>query len=410
MTNPFRALFNRRDGIGSSHDLWNLLARGSVSASGSVVNERTAFNVAVIGTCVSLISRTIATLPVGIFERTPDGRGKKPAAGHPLERVLQKPNGWQTRAELVQMLQAHLLLRGNAYAWENWVEIPGAGLQLTELIPLHPDRVQVEQREDWSLVYTLVQKNGQRVTLPSDEVLHLRGLSTDGFMGRSILDDLRDPIGVALSTQEYSSRFWKDDATPPIVLRHPMALSPAAKSNIETSWSDTYGSKDKRRIAVIEEGMDIKQLAFTPNDSQMLQTRQFTRGELAAAFHVPPHMIGDTEKSTSWGTGIEQQQIGFLTFAINPWLECWEQRLNQNLITAPNRFFVEFNVNGLLRGDATARSNFYWRMIQMGAMSPNEVRSFENMNPIAQGDVYLQPTNLAPLGFDPAAAGSGSAQ
>lgn len=179
-------------------------------------------------------------------------------------------------------------------------------------------------------------------------------------------------------------------------------LGEKARKNLEESWEATYGrGEGKRRVAVIEEGMEIQQLSLSPEDGQFLETRAFSRGEIAGAFHVPPHMIGDTEKSTSWGTGIEQQQIGFLVFTLRPDLVLWEQRLTRDLIRQPDRFFIEFNTNGFMRGDAATRGAWYRVMREIGAYSANDIRAFENENPIEGGDGYLQPVNLAPLGYDP---------
>jgi HK97 family phage portal protein len=411
LRNPLRALFERRSGINSPHDLLEYLTKGMTSKAGSTVNENTALNVAAVMTCVSLISRTIATLPIGIFERL-DARNKQRATSHPLAKVFAKPNGWQTRAEFAQMMQTHLLLRGNAYAWLNWgvsaIVNGEPQYQLLEMVPLHPDRVTVKQRDSWTLDYTLTQKDGTPIPLVPDSVLHLRGLSTDGVMGRSVLADAREVIGGAIATQDHSSNFWKRDGTPTVALRHPKTLGADGKvaENLRKQWEELYSGADRSRVAVLEEGMEIQQLSINAEDAQFLETRKFQRSEIAGWFHVPPHMIGDTEKSTSWGTGIEQQQIGFLTFTIRPWLVAWEQRLNLDLMINPQRFFIEFNVDGLLRGDIGSRYTAYDKGIRGGWLSPNDVRALENMNPIEDGDTYLQPTNMAPLGTEPPAPGA----
>jgi HK97 family phage portal protein len=402
MRNPLRALFEQRS-IGTPHDLWTYLSRGSTSSSGAVVNERSALAVPVVLTCVSLISRTIMTLPVDVYERLPNG-GKRKADEHPLARLFDNPNSWQDWPMFCQMLQAHLLLRGNAYAWVNWVGVRGSEFQqVREMIPLHPDQVTVEQNDDWTLKYTLTRKNGTRVPIPADEMLHLRGLSTNGYMGRSPIDDLRDAIGGAISSQDYSGNFWKKGGTPELMLKHPKTLSDKAKKGIEEAWEKTYGGKDGRRVAVIEEGMEIEQLSVTPEQGQFLETNKFGRSQLAGAFHVPPHMIGDTEKSTSWGTGIEQQQIGYLTFTIQPWLTVWEHGIRRALIANERRFYVKFKVEGLLRGDSAGRSTFYQRMHGVGAMSPNDIRALEDMDPVDKGNTYYVPSNYVPLGTESAA-------
>lgn len=398
MRNPLRALFERRS-IGSSRDLWAYLAQGTKSSSGTAVNEATAYNVPVIMTCISLISRTIMTLPVDVYERMTDGR-KRVATDHPLARLFDTPNSWQDWPMFVQMMQAHLLLRGNAYAWINWTTSTSDGsMQASEIIPLHPDRVTVEQKADWSLSYTMTRKNGQIVPIPADEILHLRGLSTDGVVGRSPLHDWRDTIGAALATQDYAASFWKRGATPTVALKHTTKLGEAARKNLEESWEKIYGGASGRRVAVLEEGMTLETLTLPSDVSQFLQTRQFTRAELAGSLHVPPHMIGDTEKSTSWGTGIEQQQIGYLTFTIQPWLTVWEHGIARCLILNTRRFYVKFKVEGLLRADSTGRSTFYTKMWGVGALSTNNILALEDMDPIGtEGDIRYVPANYVPLG------------
>lgn len=412
MRNPFAPLFERRS-IGSPHELLTYLLRGHETASGQTVNEATAFNVATVLTCVSLRSRALASLPIRVYERI-DERNKRPAVNHPVSRVLFKPNTWQTRSELFGMLEAHRALRGNAYAWINRVTVMSPdGIergQVAELVPMHPDQIEVLDENPDILgeetAYRLHKRNGQIVPFAASEVLHLKGLSTNGRTGRSPLTDLRESIGGALATQEHSNSLWSRDATPSVTLQHPKTLSDKARKNLEDSWQETYGrGKNKKRVAVLEEGMTIEQLSLSPEDGQFLETRKFLRSEIAGAFHVPPHMIGDTEKTTSWGTGIEQQQIGFLVFTLRPDLVIWEQRLTLDLVTRPEKYFMEFSLEGFLRGDVAARGQFYRVMREIGAYSANDVRAFENMNPIPNGDDYLRPTNLQPLGMPQADPG-----
>lgn len=402
MLNPFRQLFERRS-IGSSADLAALLQRGYRSIAGTDVTEASALRVAAVMTCVSLVARTIASLPLKVYERSADGRSKSPAGKHPLTRVLGKPNAWQTRAELIEMAQAHLMLRGNAFFWVNYsTKTLDGSRQIVELIPLHPDKIAVEQRPDWSIKYTLARANGTQLEIPPGEIVHLRGLSTDGVCGRSVLQDARDAIGIAQATQEHAGAYWAGGGVPDVALRHPRVLGDKARKNIEESYAKTYGSgADKRRWIILEEGMEISPLSITAEDAQFLETRQFQRSEIAGLFHVPPHLIGDTEKSTSWGTGIEQQTIGFLHFTILPWLVKWEQRLDRDLLFNPDRFFTKFSLDGLMRGDAASRGQFYRTMREIGAFSQNDVRELEDRNPIDGGDDYRP---LA-LGKDSAAPG-----
>lgn len=412
MKNPFAPLFERK-AIGSPYELMQHLLRGIGSTAGATVSEATALNLAAVMTCVSLRSRALASLPFGIYERV-DERSRKPAT-HSINRVLAKPNDWQTRAELFSMLEAHRVLRGNAYAWKNITPLGNGPTgrfernQIRELIPMHPDQIElVDDFDEFGAprIYRLHRKKATPIDLPAAEVVHLKGLSTDGRMGRSVLRDASEMLGLALATQEHAAAFWSGDATPSVVLKHPARLGDKARKNIEESWEAVYGrGKDKRRVAVIEEAMEIQQLSLSATDSQFLETRKFQRSEIAGWFHVPPHMIGDTEKSTSWGTGIEQQQIGFVTMTLAPDLVNWEQRLALDLLSDADRerFFFKFNANALMRGDAASRGLFYRVMREVGAYSANDIRGLEDMNPIADGDTYLQPVNLAPLGSNPLA-------
>ena len=408
MRNPFAPLFDRKSATWPQAVI-DYLRAGNASVSGQVVNETSAFNVAAVQTGISIRSALLATLPVDVIEKLGDGRTTREAVTHPIARVLRKPNAWQTRCELVGMVEAHRILRGNGYMWKNLVTAtsPSDGvdrLQVQELIPLHPDRLEAIEPDDFGAptLYKLHRKTGQAVPIPALEVVHLKALSTNGRTGRSLLQDLREVIGGALATQEHANSLWSRDATPSIALKHPKTLNDKGRENLEKSWEATYGqSKDKRRVAVLEEGMGIERLSLTPEDGQFLQTQQDLREQIAAALRLPLFMMGLSTKQTSWGTGVEQQQIGIAVFTLGPDVVGWEQRLTLDLIARPEKFAIKFRLNGIMRGDAATRSQFYWLMVQMGAMSPNDVRALEDMNPTPNGDVYLQPTNLAPLGFDP---------
>jgi HK97 family phage portal protein len=280
-------------------------------------------------------------------------------------------------------------------------------MRVTELLPMHPDQVEVKEPEAFggATEYTLIKKNGSRVPLPAREVLHVKNMSLNGRTGRGLMSDLRELIGGSLALQEHANGLWSRDALPSVVLRHPKNLGGVgsqAVKNIEESWESTYGrDKDRRRTAVLEEGMDITKLSLTAEEGQFLQTKQDLRAEIAAAAMVPPHMMGLVEKVTSWGTGIEQQQIGLMVFTAAPSARMWEARMNRDLVARPDRFSVKFNVLAMLRGDARSQAQAHWMYRQMGVYSANDIRAQLDQNPILNGDIYLQPTNLAPLGFVP---------
>lgn len=422
MKNPFAALFELRSAgpIGSAHELWEYFQRGLSTVAGASVSEATALNVAAVWTGLGIRSSLLSTLPVDVIEYSPDGRSRQVRPNHPIARVLSKPNKWQTRNELIGMLEAHRVLRGNCYAYKTLATTisPTDGVerdQVVELIPMHPDRMEVEEPKVVGdpTKYTLHRADGKPVELPANEVLHVKNMSTNGRTGRGLMVDLRETIGGSIALQEHANSLWSRDATPSVVLEHPGKLGGTgskATVNLEESFEKIYGrGKDRRRVAVLEEGMKLQKLSLNPEEGQFLETKQDLRSEIAAALMVPPHMMGLNEKVTSWGTGIEQQQIGLLVFTIRPAVTVWEERLNRDLIARPDKFSVKFNLGGALRGDLVSQAQFFRTMREIGAMSANDIRQMFDWNPIAGGDVYLQPTNLAPLGFVPAGAASAGA-
>jgi HK97 family phage portal protein len=409
--NPFTALFERRS-VASSADLLRLLMGGSRSVAGVTVNEASALNVAAVLTGVEIRAELFSTLPLDVIEKTPGKRGSTELPDHWAAKVLSQPNSWQTRTEFLGMLETHRLLRGNGYAWKNLVRGRN-GLQVVECVPMHPDRVEVIDPKVPCdpTEYKLQRSCGAPVDIPAIEMLHVKGLSTDGRRGRSFLQDMREVIGGAIATQDHANSLWSRDATPSVVLKHPLELGKEGRQRLEESWEATYGQgKDKRRVAVLEEGMTIERLSLTPNDGQFLETSQDLRAQIAAKLRVPPFMMGLSEKSTSWGSGIEQQQIGLSVFTLTPTTVTWEQRLHLDLLHGSPNVFVKFNVRATQRGDMRAQFESFWRGIQMGVYSPNDVRALLDLNPIAKGDIYLQPVNMGPLGLDPMAAAKGNTE
>jgi len=344
--------------------------------------------VAAVYSCVRIISETVASLPLHIYKRASDGSRTRDVM-HPLYSLLHDtPNEYQTAMEFRELMQANLCLRGNAYAFINWTSDSVA----SELLPLTPDRVTVQVAKDGSRKYVLEAGSEKRLIDPSD-MLHIRGLSSDGVLGRSPISDAREAIGVAMSTQEYAATFYKNDATPAVVLKHPGKLGADAGRRLKEQWNEVFGGAGKSRgTAVIEEGMSIERMSLTAEDAQFLETRKFQRSEIAGLFRVPPHMIGDLDRAT-FGN-IEHQSIEFVTHCIRPWLVRWEQALSKALFTAPGLYYPEHNVEGLLRGDIKSRYDAYAIGRNWGWLSANDIRSMENQNPIADGDIYLQPMNM----------------
>jgi HK97 family phage portal protein len=378
----------------NSSEIDAFLRGGSETSSGAVVSERTAMRVAAAWRCVNIISGAVGNLPIDLIKR--DGEGRRvPAVGHPLRRVLTvRPNLWQTPGEFRRLLQAHLLLRGNAFA----LKVGTAG-RVTALIPIHPDRVTVEQEEDTRILYRVTTRRNGVQLFRAGEIMHLRGMSLDGVTGLSVLQHMRESLGVAIQAEQASARLFRNGTMAGAAFRHPGQLSDDAMARLKVSLSERGGAEGAYRPIVLEEGMDYTPLALTANDAQFLQQRDFQRYDIAMFFGVPPHMLGATEKTTSWGSGIEQQGIGFVTYTLNDWIRIWEETLKRDCLAGAEQetHDIRLFTQGLLRGDVKARWEAYTKALQWGVFSPDEVRALEDMNPRPDGGggVYYEAPNTA---------------
>lgn len=356
------------------------------SVSGVAVNADAALKIATAWACIRLISETIASLPKFVYERlADDGRARAP--GHPLYDIVHSsPNSQQTAFEFFEMMTGHALLRGNAYARI----LPGQRGFVDELVPLHPDRVKVEKLPDGGHRYTVSGSDGMITPVNSEDMLVLRGMSGDGVSGLDPIAYASNSLGLTLAAEMYGARFFKNDARPSVVLKHPTRLKEQTAERLRNSWNALHGGSGVHGTAVLEEGMDLVTVGIDPRNAQFLELRDFQAEDVCRWFRVPPHMVGLTSKATTWGSGIEQLSIGFVVYTLMPWIVRWQQAITRSLILAPNKYFVEFDVNGLLRGDFKTRMEGYAIGREIGLYSPNEMRKLENMNPRTDpgGDVY----------------------
>ncbi|WP_242531908.1 phage portal protein [Salipiger thiooxidans] len=389
-----RAAVQPKDGgkqITSSDDLADAIRHQSMSnAAGMPVTANTAMRVSAVYACVRLISGAVANLPLDIKERVSDEvRTNRPDL--PLWNVVRrKPNSWQTPSQFKRMMQAHVLLRGNAYAQIVWSRGRVIGL-----LPLDPDRMKVKQLDDMSLRYTYRRRDGRDVPLAQSDVFHLVGLTLDGVTGVSAITYARETIGLSMAQERHGATTFKNSARPSVVLQHPGKLGKEGLEFLRASLDEyRQGGESEGKALILEEGMSTNQLSMTAEDAQWIESRKFSRTDIAMFFGVPPHMIGDTEKSTSWGSGIEQQSIGFVTYTLEDHLTTWEETANRDLITDAS-VYARFNRRALVRGDIKTRTEHYVKMLQWGVYSPNEVRAREDENPRADGDVYYDPPNTA---------------
>ncbi len=378
----------------SKPDAWlvNFLM-GSTAKSGAVVNESTALNCMAVYACVKVLAETLSSLPFFVYER--DGESKNRARNHPLYEILHtQPNPEMSSMTFRETLQGHLCLWGNAYAEIEW----NNGGYVKGLWPLRPDKT-IPFRDDKTkkIFYRIDIPNGPQAVLPADNVLHLRGFSFNGLLGYSVVRLMREAIGLALSTEEYGARFFSNSASPSGVLQTGGKLSDTAYERLKKDWMDKHqGLDNAQRIAILEEGMQWQQIGIPPEDAQFLETRKFQKAEIAGGFRIPPHLIGDLEKATF--SNIEHQGIEFVVHTMRPWLVRWEQECNIKLLSPleRQRFYSEFLVDGLLRGDTQSRYAAYAVGRQWGWLSADDIRSLENLNPLPnnQGKTYIVPLNM----------------
>jgi len=378
----------------TQEELYRWLRQGSETASGAFVTESSAMRVATAWRCVNIISGAVATLPRDVVRRVGETR-REPAVGHPVRRIFTvKPNHWQTPLEFIRMMQAHLLLRGNAYARKVML-----GREVVALLPLHPDRVDPEQAADGSMIYRVALADGRRIVLTQSEVFHLRGLTLDGKAGLSVISHARESLGLSLQTEAAGARLFRQGVLAGGALKTAGRLSEDGRKNITDMLASRYaGSENAGKIMVLEEGLEPVQVALTAVDAQFLETRDFQRIDVAQFFGVPPHMLGLTDKATSWGAGIEQQGIGFVTYTLGEWIATWEAAIKRDLFSPAEAETLDFKffTAGLLRGDVKTRWAAYVQALQYGVMSVDEVRALEDMNPRAdgKGGEYYPPPNM----------------
>lgn len=389
---PVLASSNSEVVITTSQQLEEFLRAGGETASGARVTADSAMRVGAVYACIRIIAGTIGTLPLDVKRRVNE-RERADADDHPLWEVLRRrPNQWQTPSEFKRMLQAHVLLRGNGYA-----RIVKTGGRVLQLLPLSAERVLPRQRPDMAMEYIYRRMDGSTVTLPQEQVFHLRGMTLDGIAGVSPITYAREAIGLAMQTEKHGATLFKNGTQLGLVLEHPAKLGKEGLEFLHASLEAYRGAENAGKSFVAEEGMKVKtDLGMTSEDAQYLETRKFQRSDIAMFFGVPPHMLGDTEKSTSWGTGIEQQSIGFVTYTLEDWLTMWEEAVNRDLV-APSEpaIYARFNRAALVKGDMKSRWEAHVKALQWGVHSPNEVRSLEDENPRDGGDVYYPPPNTA---------------
>ena len=372
------------------------------TTSGKAVTERSAMQMTAVYSCVRILSEAIAGLPVHLYRYDGSG-GKEKATTHPLYFLLHdEPNPEMTSFVFRETLMTHLLLWGNAYAQ---IIRNGKG-EVVALYPLMPNRMTVDRDADGHLYYEYQTSqdeahtmDGSRVRLLPSDVLHIPGLGFDGLMGYSPIAMAKNAIGMAIACEEYGAKFFANGATPGGILEHPGVVKDPER--VRESWNSAFGgSANANKVAVLEEGMKYTPISISPEQAQFLETRKFQINEIARIFRIPPHMIGDLEKSSF--SNIEQQSLEFVKYTLDPWVFRWEQSMQRALLSMDEKkeYFFKFNVDGLLRADYQSRMNGYATGRQNGWMSANDIRELENLDRIPEeegGDLYLINGNMTKL-------------
>lgn len=379
----------------SNPDRWFVdFVNGGKSTSGVSVGPTSAQRCAAVFACVQVLSQDIAKLPLILYKRLPDG-GRERGSDHPLyDLMATSPNERMNSFEFREMVEGHLLLRGNAYAL---IEHDVRG-RVVALTPLAPDWVVVLRTPDGDMFYDVrLYGRGKPVRYPAEKILHLRERSEDGFLGKSRITQVRDAIGLAIAAEEHGARLFANGATPFGVLTSDQQVGEDGRRLVKAEFEDAVGGEKKGSVVVMAAGYKYEPITITPEDAQFIDGRKFQIGEIARIFRVPPHKIGDLDKATF--SNIEHQAIEYVTDSLMPICRRWEMALNRALLTREERktYYFEFLLDGLLRGDFKSRMDGYAVARMWGIMNANEIRGLENLNHYDGGDRYLEPSNEWPV-------------
>lgn len=395
-------MLERRSGVANPEKWLKDFFGGRESHSGAVVNEQTALCSTAVWACVRLLSDTFASLP-GFVYKNMEPKGKEKAKKYPIYKLIHDAaNPLMTSFVWRETMMGHILTWGNCYSE---IEFNNRGYPVA-LWPLRPDRTRPERDKTTGELYYITQIDGQEYKLPNKNVLHIPGLSFDGLKGYSPIAMAREAIGLSLATEEFGARYFGSGTHPGAVITRPIdAPSLEGQEAIESLRSylvDAYSGLGKsHRLMLLEEGMDIKNIGIPPEDSQFLQTREFQVTEIARFYGVQPHLIGDLTKSTN--NNIEEQALEYVIYSLRPWLVRWEQSQKMKLIPEEDQetYFIEYLVDGLLRGDFKSRQEGLQIQRRNGIINADDWCEIENKNPLGGkvGEIHIVETNMQSLEY-----------
>ena len=349
------------------------------------ISEEGALNLSAVWACVRILSETVGTLPIHLYKRTDKGRERQ--YSHACYKLLQLPNSFSNRFDLMHHLMISCALWGNGYARIH----RGKDARPIRLQLIHPAKVEPILNANEELFYRL--DNGE--LLSNDELIHLRGLSTNGIKGKSPITVHRDNLSLTMAAQEYGERFFNQGGNMSGVFKYPSTLKPEAYQRLKKDLvAQSVGLHNAHIPLLLEGGMTYERISIPPEDAQFIATRKFQKTEIATIYGIPPHMIADLERATN--NNIEHQGMEFVTYCLMPYLVRLEEEFNRKLLRYDEfeEYYFLFGLNGLLRGDAKTRSEYYKNMNFVGAMNANEIRSLEDMNAYEGGDEYFVQMNM----------------
>jgi HK97 family phage portal protein len=365
---------------------------GGRSPAGVRITPENATSVAAVFSCLRILAETVAGLPLHLLERTASG-GKRLARELPLYRRLHsQPNNWQTSFEWREQAVMHVGLWGDAYS----ELMPGAAGAIDQIVPLHPSRMKVETLENGRLRYSYREAGGRQTVYSDEQIFHLRGPSDDGVHGISVVDECREAIALARACEVHGARFFGAGARPGFILSTENQLNAEARRELAENWNRKHrGPHNAHETAVLTGGLKPYEVPYASNsDSQYLELREHQLREIARLFRIPGYLLGLEQ-------GSPQSEIQFVTHTIMPWLRRFESAFLRDLIVDDEKYLAEFDVRGLLRGDAASRSAYYRAMWDIGVVSTNDIRASENLDPVEGGDERYRPLNMGTLGAMP---------
>jgi HK97 family phage portal protein len=382
---------------GSGDSASNFSMFGSASAAyskaGTVVDPKTALSLSALRRSVTLLAESVAQLPCEVYKR--DGDQRTRAVDHPLYDILHnQPNQKDSSFEYFETAQGFLGLNGNHIAI---IERDNKA-NITELIPIHRDKVQILKGNDGLPYYHLIEENK---TLPMRMIHHVKAFSMDGFQGLSALQTSADSIGLSLAVEEHASKVFSNGTTLSGVIERPSTdkVGPIKTQegidNVVNSFVGKHsGIRNMFSVAMLQEGMTYKQMAMNNDQAQLVEARKMSVADISRLYGIPLSMLSESAGESY--KSIEQQSLNFVIFALMPWLKRWESAMRRDLLLPSERkqYFIEFNVAGLIRGDMKSRYDAYAIARQWGWLSVNDIRRLENLAPVAGGDVYLTPLNM----------------